>query len=91
VSNEEAIQAAKYKDRHPATQHLLDILRPNPRLDGIAADVAQLFWEAAQDSAELLRDGPELTAGLRKLREAKDCFVMQAVLDSRQPKFEAIK
>lgn len=25
-----------------------------------------------------LPDGPELTAGLRKLLEAKDCFVRQA-------------
>lgn len=30
-----------------------------------------------------LRDGPELTAGLRKLLEAKDCFV-RAALD-KQP------
>ncbi|HMS75598.1 hypothetical protein [Gordonia sp. (in: high G+C Gram-positive bacteria)] len=27
--------------------------------------------------------GPELTAGLRKLLEAKDCFVRQAVIDAR--------
>lgn len=26
-----------------------------------------------------LPDGPELSAGLRKLREAKDCFVLAAV------------
>jgi hypothetical protein len=26
-----------------------------------------------------LPDGPELTAGLRKLLEAKDCFVRQAL------------
>lgn len=28
-----------------------------------------------------LSDGPELTAGLRKLLEAKDCFVRQAIKD----------
>lgn len=28
-----------------------------------------------------LQDGPELSAGLRKLREATDCFVRQAVID----------
>lgn len=27
----------------------------------------------------MLPDGPELTAGLRKLLEAKDCFVRAAV------------
>jgi hypothetical protein len=31
---------------------------------------------------DALSDGPELTAGLRKLLEAKDCFV-RAALDAR--------
>ncbi|GEM_PF-4892334 len=29
-----------------------------------------------------LDDGPELTAGLHKLTEAKDCFVRQSLADS---------
>ena len=32
----------------------------------------------------ILPDGPEKTAGLRKLLEAKDCFV-RAVLEAREP------
>lgn len=33
----------------------------------------------ATDMLEELPDGPELTAGLRKLLEAKDCFVRAAI------------
>jgi hypothetical protein len=36
----------------------------------------------AQEMILRLKDGPELTAGLRKLLEAKDCFV-RASLPSR--------
>lgn len=70
-------------DRHPATQHLMAWLKPNPKLDGIAADVAVIVYQAACDlEAVLPNDGPELSAGLRKLREAKDCFVIQGLEDS---------
>jgi hypothetical protein len=33
----------------------------------------------AHEMARTLPDGPELTAGLRKLLEAKDCFVRASV------------
>lgn len=33
----------------------------------------------ANDMVRYLPDGPELTAGLRKLLEAKDCFVRAAL------------
>jgi hypothetical protein len=72
----------RFLHRHPGTQQIVRWLVPNPRLDGIAADIAQLFWEQAQDLTGLLGDGPELTAGLRKLVEAKDCMVRQALTDS---------
>jgi hypothetical protein len=68
--------------RHESTRHLMTTLRPNPNLDGIALDVAFITWQAAVDLAVILRDGPELFAGLRKLREAKDCLVIQGLLDS---------
>jgi hypothetical protein len=68
--------------RHPQTQHLMKWLVPNPRLDGIAADVAILIYHAATDLVTILGDGPELSAGLRKLREAKDCLVIQGLDDS---------
>jgi hypothetical protein len=68
--------------RHEATRHAMRWLTPNPRLDGVAADVAQLCHQLAVDLAEVLGDGIEFTAGLRKLREGKDCFVLQALGDT---------
>jgi hypothetical protein len=68
--------------RNPSTQHLMGWLKPNPKLDGIALDVAAVFWDAACKLAGLLGDGQEMSAGLRKLREAKDCLVIQALQDS---------
>ncbi len=64
--------------RHPGTQqlarwftfdHLRDDLRPP------SAACAAL----AQEMIDNLPDGPELTTGLRKLLEAKDCFVRAAI------------
>lgn len=37
--------------------------------------------DLAQELVAVLPDGPELSAGLRKLLEAKDCFV-RAALDT---------
>ena len=37
------------------------------------------FSSLAHDMDELLPDGPEKSAGLRKLLEAKDCFVRAAL------------
>jgi hypothetical protein len=68
--------------RHEATRHMMRTLRPNPALNGIALDISVSAWEHAVQMVTLLGDGPELTAGLRKLREAKDTFVIQALLDS---------
>lgn len=68
--------------RNEATRHLMRTLRPNPNLDGIALDISVAAWEHAVQMVSLLGDGPELSAGLRKLREAKDTFVIQALLDS---------
>lgn len=70
------------EDRHEATRHLMATLQPNPRLDGVAAAIAMDTWNFAVRMCELLADGPELTAGLRKLREAKDCLVIQGLIDS---------
>jgi hypothetical protein len=83
-SRQESLTRAKgpdYSGRHPATQHLIRTLKPNPRLDGIAADVAQGIWEVAQFMCKILNDGQELSAGLRLLRQAKDCLVLQALED----------
>jgi hypothetical protein len=68
--------------RHSSTLHLMKWLVPNPNLDGIALDVSTVIWHAAIELTELLNDGPELSAALRKLREAKDAAVIQALEDS---------
>lgn len=69
-------------DRHPATRQAMLRLTPNPQLDGPAGDVARLLWEAGKDLVTVLKDGPELSDGLRKLWEAKNCLVLQALQDS---------
>jgi hypothetical protein len=71
-------------DRHPATRQAMLRLTPNPNLTGPAGIVAQTLWEAGKDMASVLKDGPELTDGLRKLWEAKNCLVFQALLDTGQ-------
>lgn len=66
-------------ERHPATTHLLSFFEYRhlpPYLQAISAPVADMAF----DMVLTLPDGPELTAGLRKLLEAKDCFVRQAMV-----------
>jgi hypothetical protein len=70
-------------DRHPGTQHLIDLLEVNPNLPVPMAAIAQRCEDLAIELLYMLQDGPELTTGLRKLLEAKDCFVRQAVVDRR--------
>ena len=68
--------------RHPGTAHLakyFDFAHLPPHLQTVSQPCAQL----AQDMIRALPDGPELTAGLRHLLEAKDCFV-RAALDAHQ-------
>ena len=68
--------------RHQSVQHLVDLLDPNPNLPaGQMADLAALTAKFRDDVLDLAEDGPELSAGLRKLLEAKDCFVRQALID----------
>ncbi|MFF5842106.1 hypothetical protein ACFY74_11635 [Streptomyces massasporeus] len=67
-------------DRHPGTTHLLRFFEHEhlpPHLQTVSRPCAEL----AQQMTDALPDGPELTAGLRKLLEAKDCFV-RAALDT---------
>lgn len=62
---------------HPATAEIVRYFAWGhlpPELAAISEKVANL----AYDMVEVL-DGPELTAGLRKLLEAKDCFVRAAL------------
>lgn len=63
-----------FPGRHPGTLGLLrffEYAHLPARLQGISEPCATL--SSAMVTA--LPDGPELTVGLRKLLEAKDCFV----------------
>ena len=66
-------------DRHAATQQIMRWFSyghlPNGHPRVISSECAQL----ADTMIGELPDGPELTAGLRKLLEAKDCFVRAAI------------
>ncbi|MEU3976901.1 hypothetical protein [Streptomyces bacillaris] len=67
-------------ERHPSTTNLLRYFEYDhlpPHLQAVSKPCGDL----AQELVDALSDGPELTAGLRKLLEAKDCFV-RAALDS---------
>lgn len=66
---------------HPATQHLLTLLTVNPNLPERLQAISRVAETAAFFLVDQLNDGPELSAGLRKLLEAKDCFVRQALID----------
>ena len=71
--------------RHPSTENLARYLIPNPNLPEPLYNIAVRASIFAGDILDLLpQDGPELTAGLRKLLEAKDCFV-RAALDLDPP------
>ena len=47
-------------------------------------EVSEPVFELAKQMEESLPDGPEKSAGMRKLLEAKDCFV-RAKLEENQP------
>ncbi|QKY79939.1 hypothetical protein PQD13_gp27 [Gordonia phage Clawz] len=79
---ETAARAAVRKDRHPGTVHLLDLFEYG-HLPPHLALISAKFEVLAHDLVIHLSDGPELTAGLRKLVEAKDCAVRQAVIDAK--------
>lgn len=72
-----------YKDiwagRHPSVQHFKPLFEYGHLplgLQWIPAEVSDLV----ESMLDELPDGPELSAGLRRLLEAKDCFVRARVL-----------
>lgn len=68
--------------RNSATQHfapLFEFEHLPLHLQGISEQCHDLAADMIAD----LPDGPELSAGLRKLLEAKDCFVRAAALARR--------
>jgi len=69
-------------NRHPGTQHLARYFSYD-HLKTPLRGISEQSHDLAEAMITALPDGPELTAGLRKLLEAKDCFV-RAALDTAQ-------
>lgn len=65
-------------ERHPGTMHLLRYFEYAHLPEHLQA-VSKPCADLAATLVDVLPDGPELTAGLRKLLEAKDCFVRAAL------------
>lgn len=72
--------------RHPATLQLLRWFEYGHLPAGRAKQASYLFHELAHKLVDFLPDGPELSAGLRKLLEAKDCAVRAAIDAQEQPR-----
>jgi hypothetical protein len=69
--------------RHPGVQAVVRYFTYDHLRAGPLRDTSQACAQLAEEMLSELPDGPELTAGLRKLLEAKDCFV-RAALDIPQ-------
>lgn len=61
-------------DRHPGTKHIIGLFR-FAHLSGLRQFTSRECALLALSMLGEHEDGPELTVGLRKLLEAKDCFV----------------
>jgi hypothetical protein len=66
-------------DRHPGVQAVFRYFTYDHLPVGPLRDTSQDCAQLAENLIAALPDGPELTAGLRKLLEAKDCFVRAAL------------
>lgn len=64
--------------RHPGTRQIARYFEYTHLPEHLQA-VSRPCAELAEAMIGALPDGPELTAGLRKLLEAKDCFVRAAL------------
>lgn len=69
------------RNRHPGTKHLIKLFAWSHLPEDLQR-VSQPAGLLACEMVTVLSDGPELTTGLRKLLEAKDCFA-RAALDGR--------
>lgn len=66
-------------NRHPGTAGIARYFAFSHLPEGPLRDTSEACHDLADDMIGRLSDGPELTAGLRKLLEAKDCFVRAAL------------
>lgn len=66
------------QNRHPGTVHVARYFAYSHLPEKLQA-VSEPFSDLAARMIRALPDGPELTVGLRKLLEAKDCMVRAAL------------
>lgn len=66
-------------DRHPGTAAIARYFAFDHLPAGPLRDTSAACHDLAAAMIAGLPDGPELTVGLRKLLEAKDCFVRAAL------------
>lgn len=69
--------------RDPAIAEIAQYFDTAHLTDSDARQASVASARLAQEMILRLRDGDELVAGLRKLLEAKDCFVRQAIAGKR--------
>jgi hypothetical protein len=67
------------RELHPATAQILRWFQYGHLPEGLPRQISASLAVTAAALVEMLPDGPELTAGLRKLLEAKDCMVRAAI------------
>lgn len=70
-------------NRHPSVTHFEPLFEYAHLPEGKIRNTSAFLSSLADTMVRELPDGPELSAGLRKLLEAKDCFVRAAVLERR--------
>ena len=68
-------------NRHPSTQQIAQWFTYTHLPAGNARHLSAMCAAVAEEMIGNLPDSPELTVGLRKLLEAKDCFVRCAIAD----------
>jgi hypothetical protein len=71
-------------ERHPGITELLQWFEYD-HLPKHLRVISEELYTTAHNLVDVLPDSPELTTGLRKLLEAKDCFVRARVAATREP------
>jgi hypothetical protein len=69
-----------WQTRHPSVQHFQTLFEYGHLPEHLQV-ISEPFAALAAHLLAILEDGPELSSGMRKLVEAKDCAVRQAVID----------
>lgn len=76
-----------YEGRHPGTRHIMQYFTYGHLAKSEMQAVSAACGQLAEQMVATLPDSPELTEGLRKLLEAKDCLVraMVTAIKTEQP------